>query len=65
MLGANIRRERMVKGLTQEKLAELVDLNIRTLQKIEAGETNILITTALRFQHALMCPWEKLVVGIP
>lgn len=53
----------MARGITQEKLAEVVDLNIRTLQKIEAGETNILITTAMRIQSALGCTWELLVVG--
>ena len=50
----------MVRAITQEKLAELADLNIRTLQKIEAGETNILITTALRLQRALGCEWTAL-----
>jgi len=46
--------------MTQEKLAELADLNIRTVQKIEAGDINILVTTILRIRHALKCPWEKL-----
>lgn len=59
-LGNNIRRERVAKDLTQEKLAELVDLNIRTVQKIEAGETNILVTTLVRFQKSLKCPWNRL-----
>ena len=50
----------MRRGLTQEKLAELVDLNIRTVQKIEAGSVNILLTTVLRFRKALNCEWESL-----
>ncbi len=58
--GANLRRERVSVGLTQEKLAELADLNIRTVQKIEAGDINILITTLLRLQQALKCEWESL-----
>ena len=58
--GTNVRRERNARNLTQEKLAELVDLNIRTLQKIEAGELNVLITTAIRLQRALKCSWERL-----
>lgn len=58
--GANVRRERIEKKLTQMELAELADLNIRTIQKIEAGETNILITTASRLQKAIGCPWENL-----
>lgn len=58
--GMNLRRERVARAITQEKLAELVDLNIRTLQKIEAGETNILLTTVLRIQRALGCDWDEL-----
>ena len=60
VLGANIRRERMAKAITQERLAELVDLNLRTVQKIEAGKINILVTTAMRIQKALRCPWKTL-----
>lgn len=58
--GRNVRRERMVKKMTQDKLAELVDLNIRTVQKIEAGHVNILLTTVLRLQKALGCKWDDL-----
>ncbi len=58
--GVNVRRERMRKKLTQEKLAELVELNIRTVQKIEAGHVNILLTTVLRLRKALGCEWDEL-----
>jgi len=59
--GASVRRERISRGITQEKLAELVDLNIRTIQKIEAGKINVLVTTAMRIQKALDCAWGRLV----
>ena len=62
-LGANIRRERHNRGLTQEKLAELTDLNIRTVQKIEAGNINILVTTLLRIQRSLRTEWARLLPG--
>jgi len=58
--GASVRRERISRGITQEKLAELVDLNIRTIQKIEAGKINVLVTTAMRIQKALDCAWSRL-----
>ena len=58
--GANVRRLRIESGITQDNLAEAADLNIRTVQKIEAGQTNILITTAARIQKALACDWGKL-----
>lgn len=47
-------------GLTQEALAEKTDLNIRTIQKIEAGQINILVTTVRKIQTALGCTWEAL-----
>ena len=59
-LGQNVRAERRRKGLSQEALAELVDLHPRVLQKIEKGQTNILVTTVIRIQSALLCPWSQL-----
>jgi len=58
--GANLRRERSERNLTQEQVAELADLHLRSLQKIEAGEINLLLTTVLRIKRALRCPWTKL-----
>lgn len=58
--GANLRRERMARKITQEKLAEMSELNIRTLQKIEAGQTNILVTTAIRLRESVGCGWDDL-----
>jgi len=58
--GASLRRERMSKRLTQERLAELCDLNTRTIQKIEAGQLNILLTTLMRLRHALGSAWTAL-----
>jgi transcriptional regulator with XRE-family HTH domain len=60
VFGANVRRERVAHKLTQEKLAELVEVNPRTIQKIEAGKINILLTTVLRLQAALGCQWNDL-----
>ena len=53
----------MARKLSQEKLAESVDLNIRTVQKIEAGKINILLTTVLRIRRALGCGWDRLLGG--
>jgi transcriptional regulator with XRE-family HTH domain len=50
----------MARKITQEKLSELADLNIRTVQKIEAGQTNILVTTAMRLRKALNCEWSAI-----
>ena len=58
--GDNLRRERMARRLTQERLAELADLNRRTVQKIEAGDITILVTTLLRLRTAIGCDWKRL-----
>jgi len=58
--GSNLRRERNARNLTQEKLAELAELHLRSLQKIEAGQINLLLTTVLRIKRALKCPWTRL-----
>ena len=59
-LGDNIRRERVARQISQQQLAELADLNIRSFQRIEAGEVDVLLTTAVRIHKALACSLEKL-----
>ena len=58
--GANVRRLRSAARLTQAKLAEAVDLELRTIQKFEAGEINLPMTTLYRLRRALGCSWESL-----
>lgn len=53
----------MEKGISQEKIAELADLNIRSVQRVEAGEITILITTAHRLKKALNVRWDVLCDG--
>ena len=55
-----MRRQRIRAGLTQESLAERAGLNPRTVQKIEAGQLNILLTTLFRLRTALRCGWTDL-----
>jgi transcriptional regulator with XRE-family HTH domain len=59
-VGGNVRRLRLRTKLTQERLAELIGVYPRTVQKIEAGKLNILATTLGRLQAALGCSWEEL-----
>ena len=37
-IGGNIRKYRKEKKITQKQLAELIDKNVRTIQKYENGE---------------------------
>jgi transcriptional regulator with XRE-family HTH domain len=58
--GANLRRLRVQAGLTQARLAELADVELRTEQKWERGEINPPLTTLARIQAVLGCKWEVL-----
>jgi transcriptional regulator with XRE-family HTH domain len=40
MIGQKIKELRLLKGLTQEELAERTNLNVRTIQRIESGEVD-------------------------
>jgi transcriptional regulator with XRE-family HTH domain len=59
-VGDNIRQQRKAAGLTQEKLAELAELAPRVIQKIEAGQITILISTLRRIRKAIGCKYETL-----
>ena len=59
-LGDAVRRARVAANLTQERLAERCSLNPRTIQKIEAGHLNILVTTLANIQSAIGCNWGDL-----
>ncbi len=39
-IGQKIKELRLLKGLTQEELAELTGLSVRTIQRIESGEVD-------------------------
>jgi transcriptional regulator with XRE-family HTH domain len=51
--GAIIRRLRTKRGLTQEKLAELADLNVSYIGFLERGENVPTLTIVLNLARAL------------
>lgn len=52
-LAANIRKIRLERGLTQEGLAELADIDRVFMQRVEAGKVNITAVTIVRIAEAL------------
>jgi ribosome-binding protein aMBF1 (putative translation factor) len=54
-LGANVRRERTARWISQEGLASRCGLNPRTIAKIEAGEIGIRPETLDRIERAIGC----------
>lgn len=51
-LGNKIRLERMKRDISQEKLAEMANLSIRTISDIERGITDIRYTNLLQIAEA-------------
>jgi transcriptional regulator with XRE-family HTH domain len=58
-LGANVRRERTARRISQDELAARCGLNPRTIAKIEAGEIGIRPETLDRIQRAIGCTFNN------
>lgn len=59
LLGKKISELRKQKGLTQEELVEKCNINVRTIQRIEAGETSPRIYTIKTILGALGLDYEE------
>ena len=59
-LGANVRRERTERQMSQTELAGRAGVHARTIAKIEAGELGIRPETIDRIQRAIGCSPEKI-----
>lgn len=60
-LGNKIRYERVRRHLSQEKLAELANLNMRSISTIECGTTDVKFTTLNKIANALNVDVKTLV----
>ena len=58
-IGFKLRLLRQKAGLTQEKLAERVNLSTRQVQKYEAGSDNINAGTLQKFAAAFSVPVQE------
>ncbi len=52
-VGQKIRIERTKRGLSQERFAELTEMSIKTLGKIERGQTDFVISNLISIANAL------------
>lgn len=46
--------------MTQERLAEIADINVRTLRRLEAADRDPQLTTLVKIRKALGCSWSDL-----
>ncbi|NGP77550.1 helix-turn-helix transcriptional regulator [Balneolaceae bacterium YR4-1] len=61
MISKEIKEVRIQKGYSQEKLAKKSDLSLRTIQRVENGETEPRGDTINRIAEALGVPANKLI----
>lgn len=52
-LGAQIRQVREHRGLTLEQASAQMDIDLKHLQKVEAGQLNVTLVTVLRVADGL------------
>ena len=64
ILGKNINRLRTQRGLTQDDLAGLAEIDRRYVQRIEAGTANPGIDVICRVREALRASWDEMLRGL-
>jgi transcriptional regulator with XRE-family HTH domain len=62
IVGANVKRIRKDKGITQEQLAEAADMLPSYLSAVENGMKNVTVVTIDRLARALDVPMTELLI---
>lgn len=60
-LGAVLRHHRQAKSLTQEKLSERADIDVKMLRMVERGTRNPSVNLADSLAHGLGMPLSQLI----
>jgi transcriptional regulator with XRE-family HTH domain len=60
--GLNLKIERTKKGITQEELAEMIDVHEKYISKIETGKQNVTIKTLNKLSSALGVDMHKFLI---
>ena len=64
IVARNISRLRYERGITQEKICELADVDRGYYQRVESGKQNMTIDYLDRMRKALKCQWADLFRGL-
>ena len=59
-----LKKYRLLKGLTQEQLAEMVGVRRETIMRLEAGKYNPSLKLAIDISKAVNTPIEELFIFI-
>ena len=57
-----LKKYRLLKGLTQEQLAEMVGIRRETIMRLEAGKYNPSLKLAIDISKAVNTPIEELFI---
>ena len=63
-LGQNVARLRTRRNVTQEALAEKVNVSPRYMQSVEAGEYFLSLLTLVQLRAVPRCDWNELFRGV-
>lgn len=63
-IGRNIAKFRLLVGLTQEQLADMAGLDVRTLKRHEAGQ-HLSLEGLMVYARVLNCSYEDLILTNP
>ena len=63
-LGRNIKIERIRKDITQERFAELIDMSVSYVSKVEQGLTSPTAIALFKMSYILKTPMEEFFKGI-
>lgn len=59
-VGARLGEIRRAQGMTQQNVADRLEVTLRYVQKVEAGEANLTLRSMAEFANALKMPLEEL-----
>jgi transcriptional regulator with XRE-family HTH domain len=64
VVGKRVREQRKRQGMTQERVAELAELDRKHISMIETGQAEPRVGTLVQIAGALDLPVERLVAGL-